>query len=101
MQNASTRVETLQGSLSGRVDEDIHLWYGIPYAAPPVGSLRWRAPQPVMPWQGVRPAETFRLPVGKTVNTARNWAAAIRAASLKIVFISTSGRRRNVMSCCR
>lgn len=59
MQNASTRVETLQGSLSGRVDEDIHLWCGIPYAAPPVGSLRWRAPQPVMPWQGVRPAETF------------------------------------------
>jgi para-nitrobenzyl esterase len=32
---------------------------GIPFAAPPVGDGRWRAPQPVVPWQGVRKAEAF------------------------------------------
>ncbi len=32
---------------------------GIPYAAPPVGELRWRAPRPVTPWSGVRTADTF------------------------------------------
>lgn len=31
-----------------------HAWLGIPFAKPPVGDLRWRAPQPVAPWQGVR-----------------------------------------------
>src|SRR5512146_3573920 len=34
-------------------------YLGIPYAAPPVGSLRWREPQPVVPWQGVRAADRF------------------------------------------
>ncbi len=32
---------------------------GIPFAAPPVGNLRWRPPQPVVPWQGVRAADRF------------------------------------------
>ena len=32
---------------------------GIPFAAPPVGDLRWRAPKPVVPWQGVRRANQF------------------------------------------
>ena len=34
-------------------------YLGIPFAAPPVGDLRWRPPQPVVPWQGVRPADRF------------------------------------------
>ena len=33
-----------------------HVWRGIPYAAPPVGPLRWRAPQPPPRWEGVREA---------------------------------------------
>ncbi len=32
---------------------------GVPYAAPPVGLLRWRAPQPVRPWPGVRRSDAF------------------------------------------
>ena len=32
---------------------------GIPFAAPPVGPLRWRAPQPVVPWSGVRDARAY------------------------------------------
>lgn len=34
-------------------------YLGIPFAAPPVGELRWRPPQPVLNWQGVRPADRF------------------------------------------
>ena len=37
----------------------VRLFRGIPYAAPPVGELRWRAPQPVVPWQGVKAADHF------------------------------------------
>lgn len=37
----------------------VRAWKGIPFAAPPVGALRWRAPQPVAPWEGVRACEAF------------------------------------------
>src|SRR5437867_6671396 len=37
----------------------VQAFKGIPFAAPPVGPLRWRAPQPVMHWDGVRKAEEF------------------------------------------
>jgi para-nitrobenzyl esterase len=40
-------------------DPSIRVFLGIPYAAPPVGNLRWRAPQPVESWSGVRKAGTF------------------------------------------
>jgi para-nitrobenzyl esterase len=38
----------------------VQTWRGIPYAAPPVGPLRFRAPQPVVPWEGVRDATAYR-----------------------------------------
>ena len=38
---------------------EMHIYRGIPYAAPPVGNLRWRAPQPPARWEGVRKAEQF------------------------------------------
>ena len=60
MQNPSTPlVKTRQGTLSGTAEENMHIWRGIPYAAPPIGDLRWRAPQPAARWQGVRRAESF------------------------------------------
>ena len=37
----------------------VTVFKGIPYAAPPVDSLRWREPQPVIPWEGVKVADTF------------------------------------------
>ena len=46
---------TLRGTTAGRTDE----FLGIPYAAPPVGPLRWQPPQPAAPWAGVREATAF------------------------------------------
>ncbi len=40
-------------------DPSVMVFKGIPFAAPPVGNLRWRAPQPVVAWQGVKSADQF------------------------------------------
>ena len=42
------------GNIRGRIEENICVYKGIPYAAPPVGDLRWRAPQQVKAWEGTR-----------------------------------------------
>ena len=49
------------GILEGVVSADgqVRAFKGIPYAAPPVGPLRWKAPQPVVPWTGVRKAADY------------------------------------------
>jgi para-nitrobenzyl esterase len=52
-------VSTLSGMLRGVSDGDVTNFKGIPYAAPPVGEFRWRPPQPVIPWEGVRDATDF------------------------------------------
>jgi para-nitrobenzyl esterase len=38
---------------------ELRVFKGVPYAAPPVGDLRWRAPHPVAPWRGIRKADAF------------------------------------------
>ena len=38
---------------------DIHIFKGIPFAAPPVGELRWKAPQPVQSWSGIKKCDAF------------------------------------------
>src|SRR6476620_6898240 len=49
------------GRVTGVAEADgmVRAYKGIPFAAPPVGDLRWRAPQPVVPWQGVREGVNF------------------------------------------
>ena len=39
--------------------DGVYIYKGIPFAAPPVGDLRWKEPQPVIPWEGVKVADTF------------------------------------------
>lgn len=49
------------GKVEGVADGDIVAFKGIPYAAAPIGNLRWRPPAPVISWQGVRKADTYGL----------------------------------------
>lgn len=46
-------VLTKDGQIKGITVDKAHIFYGIPYADPPVGAYRWKAPRPVSPWPGV------------------------------------------------
>lgn len=53
-------VDVEGGQVEGVMDEEgVAVYKGIPYAAPPVGELRWKQPQPVQPWQGVKKCDRF------------------------------------------
>jgi para-nitrobenzyl esterase len=52
-------VTTKNGQLEGEIKDELYVFKGVPYAAPPVGALRWRPPQPVKNWDGVRQAKAF------------------------------------------
>ncbi len=54
-------VTTAQGKLEGKAIEEgtVRAFLGLPYAAPPVGRLRWKAPSPPAAWKGVRDATKF------------------------------------------
>ena len=47
------------GQIAGATVDGVRVFKGIPFAAPPVGELRWKAPQPVVPWTGVKNADAF------------------------------------------
>ena len=55
----AVEVITSLGVLVGEQRDGVVRFLGVPYAAPPVNSLRWRAPQPVAPWSGPRAARSF------------------------------------------
>ena len=55
------QVETDKGVVEGALtnDDQVRAFKGIPFAAPPIGNLRWQPPQPAAKWKGVRPAKDF------------------------------------------
>ncbi|MCT9077328.1 carboxylesterase/lipase family protein [Streptomyces fulvoviolaceus] len=57
--SASTVVQTTDGKVRGAHTTDYDEWLGIPYAADPAGANRWKPPQPVTKWSGVRDATAF------------------------------------------
>ena len=58
-QTATPPVHVTGGAISGTDSNGVRSFLGVPFAAPPLGDLRWRPPQPVKAWKGVRPATTF------------------------------------------
>jgi para-nitrobenzyl esterase len=54
-----TPVRTQAGLVQGEIENSVTVYKGIPFAAPPLGDLRWRAPQPPLAWTGVRTANKF------------------------------------------
>ncbi len=56
---AGPQVTVAQGAVEGVTDYGVDSFKGIPFAAPPVGPLRWRAPQPAASWSGVRLGDHF------------------------------------------
>lgn len=56
MAQHTVRAATTSGVVEGFARDGVNRWRSIPYAAPPVGRLRFRAPQPPAHWEGVRPS---------------------------------------------
>lgn len=53
-------VKVEEGLLQGNTKNSLTIYKGIPFAAPPVGDLRWRAPQPAAKWEGIKQVVEFR-----------------------------------------
>ncbi|HLC29863.1 MAG TPA: carboxylesterase family protein [Dehalococcoidia bacterium] len=49
----------IAGTQVGEPGKEVHVYRGVPYAAAPIGDLRWKPPQPVEPWSGIREATVF------------------------------------------
>jgi para-nitrobenzyl esterase len=59
MQIVRTDKGYVSGTLIGEPGKEVSIFRGIPFAAPPLGDLRWKPPQPVVPWEGIRECTQF------------------------------------------
>ncbi|HRP32671.1 MAG TPA: carboxylesterase family protein [Agriterribacter sp.] len=64
-QNILQTATVTGGKVEGVIENGIGVFKGIPFAAPPVGELRWKAPQPVKPWAAVLQADKFAPPAAQ------------------------------------
>src|SRR5512143_220760 len=107
-------VTTRHGTVRGAVADGIHVFRGVPYAAPPFGARHLRAPQPVESWTGVRdalvdgakppqppfpgtenaPAPWDRAPVGEDCLNVNIWTPDLGAARLPVMIWITGGSFR-------
>lgn len=93
-------VQTKSGKIEGLVENGLWVFKGIPYAAPPLGDLRWAPPQPHADWNGIRPALEFGkvapqnptpLLAGEAVETAEDclflnvWTPGLDAAKRPVM----------------
>lgn len=80
----------IAGTPSPQWTYGIRLFRGVPYAAPPVGNLRWRPPQPVIPWQGVKEADRYS-PVcmqAPTVKDSNAWQDGLTPVSEDCLYLN-------------
>jgi len=91
-------VEVTGGHVAGVAADGVVSFKGIPFAAPPIGRLRWTSPQPVNSWTGVKQAASFAP--GCMQNASFTDSVRLRR-SAKIASISMFGRRQKqpVTSC--
>ena len=55
-EDVTLQVKTQYGILEGIEEDGVKKFLGVPFAQPPVGELRWKAPKPVQAWEGIREA---------------------------------------------
>lgn len=96
---AEDPVKTDEGMVSGvaTATPDVRVYKGIPFAAPPVGNLRWKAPQPAAHWDGVKKADNFSATcmqgAGRGGNTSEDclylnvWTGATKAGEKRPVMV--------------
>ena len=77
LNNNAPKVKTFNGILEGVNNSGVKIFKGVPFAAPPVGQLRWREPQPVKNWEGVLKADKFGpRPMQKPIFSDMNFLSA-------------------------
>ena len=100
-------VKVIGGQLKGVVADGVASFKGIPFAAPPVGDLRWKSPQPAKPWTGIRKSDSYApgcmqdssmvKMVGASVSVSEDclylnvWTAAKTAGEKKPVIVWIHG----------
>jgi len=80
----------IAGTPSPQWSYGIRVFRGVPYAAPPVGDLRWRSPQPVVPWRGVKEADRYS-PVcmqAPTVKDSNAWQDGLTPVSEDCLYLN-------------
>ena len=102
VRSVAAQVKTTAGEVRGTTSADgrVRIFKGIPYAAPPVGDLRWKEPRPAPAWEGVRDATefgrqcvqgpifgdiTFPQPASEDCLTVNVWTPAARASRLPVM----------------
>ena len=82
----SSQAKITSGVLEGFEEEGVFRFFGVPYAAAPIGDRRWRAPKPVEPWPGVRSAMSFGPRAIQTVGAS--FDARVTAESEDCLFLN-------------
>src|SRR6266702_3129251 len=88
-------VRTDKGAVQGFFTADAREFLGIPYAAPPVGALRWRPPRPPAPWHGVRAATSY-APQCSQSSSAFGQASTSEDCLYLNVFTPATSKARNL-----
>ena len=98
---AGPQTRVAQGALLGIREHGVNAFRGIPFAAPPIGKLRWQPPAPVQPWSGLRRATHFgpicpqnvrgpfapALPQSESCLTLNVWTTHLHPAKLQPVMV--------------